>query len=273
MDIMTHSHLRRTIILSVACLFVIPACRSQTPARAPNVVSLSPAITEIIFALKEQDHLVGVTTYCTYPEQAQSITKVGDFSNPSLERIVGLKPDLVIVNTPEQKRIKHQLEQLHIQTFASEPRTMQDVYTEILEIGEHLHATEKAESIVQHMKTVIQPVKRSERRVYVELSPRPLVTIGSTTFLNELIAMAGGRNVFDDRDNPYPVVAQEVVIQRDPEIIIILHPESFGNRVGWSNVSAVQNNRIYHDLNQDHLMRPGPRLVLGYSALVDVIND
>lgn len=259
-------------ILAGICLFLF-GCKQQSDTSEFKVVSLSPAMTEIIFALNAQNHLVGVTTYCTYPEEAQSITKVGDFSNPSLERIVGLKPDLVIVTTPEQNRIKQQLEQLDIQTLASEPRTVQDVYTEILEIGGQLHATEKAESIVQNMKTIIKPVEGSKKRVYIELSPRPLVTIGNTTFLNELVELAGGANIFAEHEKAYPVVAQETVIQRDPEIIIILHPEPFGTRVGWQNIAAVQNSQVFTNLDQDHLMRPGPRLVYGYKALLDILHD
>jgi iron complex transport system substrate-binding protein len=270
------SHIKRHVhclsALVCMCLF-LSGCKQQINASRFKIVSLSPATTEIIFALNAQDHLVGVTTYCTYPEETRTITQVGDFSNPSLERIVGLKPDLVIVTTPEQNRIKQQLEQLHIHTYTSEPRTMKDVYTDILEIGKQLNATEKAESIVQYMNTIIKPVEGPKKRVYVELSPRPLVTIGNATFLNELIDLAGGKNIFSDHDKAYPVVSPEAVILRDPEIIIVLHPQNFGERIGWNNVYAVRNGRIFTDLDQDHLMRPGPRLVFGFRALCNVIND
>jgi len=237
------------------------------------VVSLSPAMTEILFALNTQDKLVGVTTFCTYPEDARSIAKVGDFSNPSLERIVGLKPDLVIVNTPEQQRIQQQLKQLGINVFESSPHTMQDIFDEIIDIGTRMNAAEVAESIVTYMKEAIKPVEGTKKCVYIELSSRPLITIGSTTFLNELLELAGGTNIFNDHSQSYPVVTQETVIERDPEIIIILHPEPFGDRIGWSNIKAVKTGRIFSDITQDHLMRPGPRLVLGFRELEKAIHD
>jgi iron complex transport system substrate-binding protein len=261
------------ILFAGTCLLFLSHCRPQAITPGYKVVSLSPAMTEVIFALNAQEKLVGVTTYCTYPEQAQSITKIGDFSNPSLERIIGLKPDLVIVNTPEQQRLKRQLEQLNITIFESSPQSLQDIYDEIRAIGAKLNATHTAESIVTYMKESIIPSGTIKKRVYVELSPRPLITIGSTTFLDELLDMAGGENIFSDHAKPYPVVTQEAVIERDPQIIILLHPEPFGTRVGWNNVSAVKNGTIFTELNQDHLMRPGPRLVEGFRALTNALHD
>ena len=202
-----------------------------------------------------------------------AITRIGDFSNPSLERIISLTPDLVIVNTPEQQRIQKQLEQMNIQVFESSPKSMKDIYDEILAIGTKLDANQAAESIVTYMKQSIIPSSVTRKRVYIELSSRPLITIGSTTFLDDLLNMAGGTNIFSDHTKPYPVVTQEAVIERDPQIIILLHPESFGNRVGWSNVSAVKTGKIFTELDPDHLMRPGPRLVLGFKALVHAIHD
>jgi len=232
-------------------------------------------MTEILFALNARENLVGVTTFCDYPEQTKDIYKVGDFSNPSMERIVGLKPDLVIVNLPEQMRIKRQLDKLQIKVFVSSPLSLDDMYNEIAEIGRIVEKESVAESLISTMKMTIRPSGDNDekKRVYIELSSRPIVTIGAQTFLNELLDWAGGVNIFSDLNKDYPVVSQEQIIKRNPEIIILLHPDDIKERLGWKDLEAVRNKKIYRDINQDHLMRPGPRLVEGFKALREIIND
>lgn len=231
-------------------------------------------MTENIFALGAAQDLVGVTTFCDYPEEAKKIYKIGDFSNPSLERIVSLKPDLVIVNLPEQMRIKKELEKLKINIFISSPRTLDDIYDEIIEIGRIVKKQQAADSLVNYMKMHISTVDRSsKKRVYIELSPKPLVTIGAPSFLNELLEMAGGKNIFADLGKDYPVVPQEEVIKRNPDVIIVLHPEDIRDRLGWRTITAISNNKVYTTLNQDHLMRPGPRLIIGFEQLKRIMDE
>jgi iron complex transport system substrate-binding protein len=231
-------------------------------------------MTEIIYAMNADASLVGITTLCDYPQQVRSKPRVGDFSNPSLERIMGLRPTLVIVHLPEQRRIQAQLERFDMNIFVSETRTLADIYAEILELGILLNRSQQAESLVHTMQTDLQPISPApKKRVYVELSPRPLITVGAGSFLNELIELAGGRNVFSDSDKDYPIVQQEEVIRRNPEIILVLHPVAVGSRSGWGNVDALKYDRVYTDMNQDHLMRPGPRLVEGYKTLRKIFGE
>ncbi len=259
------------IFLSVIFLL---ACERTTHSEGMRVVSLSPAMTEIIFALHAEDALVGVTTFCDFPERAQQKSTVGDFSNPSIERIIALKPSLVIINLPEQSRIQKQLEQLNIPVFTSSPTSLRVLYTEVTEFGRLLNRHAEAESLVRYMQTNIRPhTTGAATMVYIELSPRPLVTIGGQSYLNEMLEMAGGMNIFSDLAKPYPVVGQEAIIKRNPEIIIVLHPGRIADRLGWQRITAVRNNRIYTDLDEDLLMRPGPRLVDGFRALVKCIHE
>lgn len=232
-----------------------------------KIVSLSPAMTEIIFALGSDKNLVGVTTYCNYPDSAKRIYKVGDFSNPSLERIINLRPDLVIVNLPEQNRIKHQLEKLGIKTFDTSPKSLDNIYQEILNLGTILKKERQADSLVNYMKMNIKSRRLSKKRVYLELCPKPLITVGAESYLNELIEVAGGKNIFSDLKKDYPVINQEQVIIRNPEIIIVLHQEEIVDRMSWKGISAIKNKKVYMNLNPDWLMRPGPRLVLGFKEL------
>jgi len=247
-------------------------CEKSTHFNEPRIVSLSPAMTEIIFSLGAERYLVGTTTYCDFPDSAKKIYKVGDFSNPSIERIISLKPGLVIVNLPEQSRIKNQLEKYGLKIFVTSPSKIEDIYKEISELGRILKTEKKADSLINYMKENIRPLSRTKKRVYIEICPRPLITIGGTSYLNELIEMAGGENIFSDINKDYPVVNQEEVIMRNPEFIIGLHPEDIENRIGWENVNAIKNHRVYRDLNQDWILRPGPRLVLGFKQLEKIFE-
>jgi iron complex transport system substrate-binding protein len=91
--------------------------------------------------------------------------------------------------------------------------------------------------------------------------------------LNDLIERAGGTNIFVDLNKDYPVVGQETVIMRNPDIIIVLHPEDIIGRTGWHKVNAIKNDRVYTGLDPDLLMRPGPRLVQGFKQLAQIINE
>jgi len=230
-------------------------------------------MTEILFSLGADNKLVGVTTFCDFPEETKKIAKVGDFSNPSIERIVGLRPDLVIVNLPEQRRIKRELDKLNIRTFVSSPASLAEMYEEISTLGAAIALQSAADSLISYMKDNLKPVVPATRKkVYIEISPRPLITVGSATFLNSLIHDAGGTNIFRDLKRAYPVVTQESIIARDPEIILVLHPEGITGRTGWKNIRAIKNSSVYDDLNPDHFMRPGPRLIQGFEKLCEILK-
>ncbi|UCF69970.1 MAG: cobalamin-binding protein [candidate division WOR-3 bacterium] len=255
-------------------LLCIARCDREETTDEYRIVSLSPAMTEILFSIGAGDRIVGVTTFCDFPPQAKKITKVGDFSHPSIERIIALKPDLVIVNLPEQTRTKKDLDRLKIRTFVSSPHSLSEIYAELSALGTTLGLHEAADSLILYMKRNIDSVHTLRRKkVYVEISPRPIVTIGVATFLNDMIREAGGENIFADLDKDYPTVSQEAVIARDPEIIIVLHPQDITGRIGWQSIRAIEERRVHTGLNPDHLMRPGPRLVEGYWALKEIIND
>ena len=258
-------------------LFILIAlfhCNNKSNIQALRIVSLSPAMTEIIFALGADKYLVGVTTFCNYPESAKNIYKVGDFSHPSLERILAQKPSLVIVNLPEQTHIMKELKKLNIPLFISNPQSIEDIYKEIKKIGQIIKQYNQADSLINYMRKNLKPVDITKRKkIYIEISPRPLITVGRKSFLNELITLAGGENIFADIDKDYPIISQEEVIKRAPELIILLHPGKVEERLGWQKLEAVQKGRIFKNMNPDILLRPGPRLVQGYYQLKKVICE
>ncbi len=263
-----------SVIFAICTSSLLYDCNKQTKNVDYRIVSLSPAMTEILFALGSGNNIVGVTTFCNYPEAAKRIYKIGDFSNPSVERIVGLKPDLVILNLPEQMRIKKQLEKLQINIFVSSPTSLEEIYKEIIEIGKIVKKEHNADSLVNHMRMNIKLIESMKRKsVYIELSPRPIVTIGKKSYLNELLELAGGRNIFADLDKDYPIVSQEEIIRRNPDIIILLHPENIEQRTGWRTIAAIKNKKVYTDIDEDYLMRPAPRIVKGFKELKRIIHE
>lgn len=266
--------MKRLLPFLVLLLVCVCSSAKKNPV-AHQVVSLVPSVTETIYALGAEDYLVGVTTFCDYPKAAQAKPKVGDFSNPSLERIIALKPELVFATLPEQKPVVERLRELGVKVFISQPASIDDVLSEIKIIGAVLGREPRADSVIAAMKVRLDSVSMivgsDTPAVYVEISASPLMGVGKGSFLNDVIHRAGGRNIFSDIDQAYPIISAEQVLRRDPDVIVILHPlagkRDVARRMGWSKIEAVKNGRVYDDLSEDLLLRPGPRVVEGIFEL------
>lgn len=266
------------LIFGLLILVLTLNCTQNFQKIPKRIVCLVPSVTEIIFALGREDYLEGNTIYCDYPAAAKSIDKVGDFSNPSLEKIVGLKPEIVFATMPEQKIIIERLKELGIKVFISQPKTIDGLLKEIKVISKVLGVEPKGDSLVSAMEKDMNQIKSRLTKVpvYLEISSTPLMTVGSGSFINEAVTRAGGKNIFDDFIQEYPVIDQEKVIKRNPEIIFILHPmtkkQEVKERIGWGNIKAVQDNHIYDDINPDLIFRSGPRIIQGIQALAHRIS-
>lgn len=266
------------LILVLGNLLCGPRHAAQSESGEIRCVSLVPSVTEIIFALGAESLLKGNTVQCDYPVAARKIYKVGDFQFPDLERIVVLKPTIVFATVPVHARLIEKLEELNIPVYISNPRTVEDVFAEIESVGGilgfKLKAVQLAESLRQSLKAI--PAFTDTPRVYIEIAATPLMSVGNSTFINDIVRIAGGRNIFDDILQPYPVVAPEAVVWRNPEVILILHPQALQadvkQRVGWGQVSAVQQNRIYVFRNEDIFIRPGPRVVEAIRLLAYLLH-
>jgi iron complex transport system substrate-binding protein len=269
------------------------ACSKQRQiASSQRIISLVPSITEIVFALEKESLLVGNTIYCDFPEGAKQIYKVGDFSSPSLEKILKRKPTLVLATLPEQKTIVEQLKQNKIPVFTSRPRTVDSVLVEIIEIGQLIGAKEKAEILTVALKNKLKEINQrnpniiDSPKVYIEISSTPIMTIGNLSYINDLIRYAGAKNVFGDIDREYIVTNSEELITRNPDVILILHPSAkkaqVRKRMGWSQITAIKKGRIYDilpedagkgiTLNPDYFFRPGPRFIYGVEDLANILK-
>jgi iron complex transport system substrate-binding protein len=255
--------------------------RKVSVAKSPSrIISLAPNITETLFALGLNERVIGVTTYCDFPAEAKSKEKIGDTIKPNLERIIALKPDLVLLSTSSQlEKITHQLDQLAIPVYITNPRTVTEVIASIRKLGEvtgtSLRAEELATSMQQRINS-IKPTSQRPRVLYV-LQLSPLITAGKNTFINDLINLAGGISISGEETTDYPQFSRETVIARAPEIIIL--PESHGSEIvdleavkkTFVTTPAVKNNRIV-TINPDLIDRPGPRIVEGLAELEKKIH-
>jgi iron complex transport system substrate-binding protein len=261
-------------------IVVLVAGCGHRPSSEPGlrVVSLVPSVTEIMYAVGAEKLLVGNTNQCNSPEAAKSVYKVGDFMSPDLERIVALCPSLVFLTLPMHRQMLEKLNEMKVPVYVSRPADIEAVFKEIDTVSQLLGRRASGESLVAAMRRRLDsiPAFADTPGVYVEISGTPLMTAGGGTFINELLARAGGRNVFASSVQEYPVVDPEAVLAADPEVILLLHPDmSAGDvafRVGWGGINAVKHSRIYDKLDEDLLFRPGPRIVDGVVLLAKLLH-
>ncbi|MCS6873411.1 MAG: cobalamin-binding protein [Pyrinomonadaceae bacterium] len=249
----------------------------KLPKRVERVVSLAPSLTEIIFAVKAEDKLVGVTTYCDFPEPAREIEKVGDTIRPSLERIISLKPDVVFVSTASQlEGFVRLLEQKGISVFVTNPSSIEKILENIEVIGKIVERDNEAQSLVEQLRKRIERVEEKSKdlsrpRVFVQID-KSLFTVGKDSFITDLIRKAGGISVTENIENSYPKVSKETALSLNPEVIILPDSPDNGepNEV-FSNSDAVRNGRVYK-INSDVLSRPGPRIVDALEQVSEMIH-
>jgi len=287
-------------ILAGIYLFSIPeqrviSCDTGRPsllAAPQRIVSMAPNITEILFSLGQGDRVVGVTMFCNFPPEAKALPKVGGYYDPRYEEIVNLQPDLVILLASQQHQ-KDYLTTLGCTTLSVDNQSIAAILASIVTIGRVCGEHEKALSVVKDLKHEIAAIKKK-----TEGLPRPRVMVsvgrtlgtgtleeiyiaGGSCFYHELIALAGGKNVYAGATIPYPLLTAEGILSLNPDLVIDMVPEM--ERQGlheeailqeWqvvSEIKAVKNDRLYL-LAQDHAVIPGPRFIFLLKAMAHVIH-
>ncbi|MFP4020707.1 MAG: ABC transporter substrate-binding protein [Halanaerobium sp.] len=252
-----------------------------------RIVSLAPAITEVIYALGLEDKLAAVSSACDYPEQALNKEDVGRIDEPNIEKIVALEPDLVIAASVTKIETLKRLSELGIKTIGFKPGSINDTITMIEDISYLLSAEEKGAEISKEMETeyqrlqnmVEQKLEDNERpRVFYQIWSDPLYTAGRGTFIDSLIADAGGYNIAREAEGSWPTYNNESLIAADPEVYISSeHSTPTGLTLAelsqkdiFREVSAFKNDRLYL-VDQDLVNRPSPRIIEGYKEFIRAI--
>ena len=246
------------------------------------MITLAPNLTEIVFAVGAGDRLVGNTSYCDYPEQAKSIAKVGDTLHPSLERIIALRPQVVVVSTASQLEVfTQQLQSQNIAVIVTDPHDLEGVFRSIEQLGRVLGHEQQARALVQKLRerttAVEQRVKQEQPvRTFYQVSGEPLYTAGHDAFVTDLMQRAGAASVTADVPGAWPRFSNESALAAKPDAIILPTGGSMGAAnanvaEALRNSPAVNAGRVYK-INDDHLARPGPRAVDGLEEMARALH-
>jgi iron complex transport system substrate-binding protein len=254
--------------------------RVEVPENPQRLISLAPSITETLYVLGLGDRIVGDTEYCDYPPEAKLKPHVGALLNPSLEKIVALKPDLVLGMAEANRReTAEQLERLSIPLYGLTAHSVDQTLESIEDLGRVLGREEQARSLVEGLRRRVDTVKQRAAnqpapKVLFVVWYKPLITAGPHTFIEDVIRVAGGVSVADDLAGEWPRMSLEDALHRDPDVILFSQSESFAPSFdeleklpGWKDFRAVKNRRLY--FLSDTIVRPSPRLI---DALEEVAN-
>lgn len=239
----------------------------KIPAKVERAISLAPNLTEIIFAVGAGGRLVGVTSYCNYPAEAQSIQKVSDTLTPNIENIIALRPEVVFVSTASQlESFMQTLTEQNIAVFVTSPDGIEGIYKSIQDVGSILGHGTNAEEVVIGLKKRVSFVENQtagmERpKVFVQIDKNALYTIGNESFITDIVHRAGGISATADVGTAYPKLSKETALALRPDVIILSASE--GNREPndvFKNSPAVRDRKVF-SIDADLLSRPGPRIV------------
>ena len=258
--------------------------RVLVPDDPQRVISLAPSITEIVYAIEQGNRLKGVTRHSDFPREANKLPVIGSYVRPDIERIVALNPDLCIATKDgNPKAVIERLAALKLPVYVVNPHNLDTVLETILEIGTLLNAGDKATTLTNNMAERIQRVKSRvvqvahRPRVFFQIGISPIVSVGSDTFIHELIEVAGGTNLAKG-PLAYPRFSREQVLALEPEVFIItsMSRQAVFEQVRaewrrWPSMPAVRDERIFL-VDSDLFDRPSPRLVAGLELLIRLIH-
>ena len=199
-----------------------------------RIVSLAPNLTEIVYAVGAGDRLVGDTEYCDYPAEVKSVAKIGDTMHPSIERIIALKPQVVLVSTASQlEAFTKQLDEQKIAVYVTNPRSLEEVFRSIATLGDLFGTHERADKLVADLRRRTDAVEAkikgtSPVAVFYQVSGEPLYTIGRESYLTDLVRRAGGVSVTADVPTSFPRFSDEAALAARPEAIILPTGGSMG---------------------------------------------
>jgi iron complex transport system substrate-binding protein len=250
-----------------------------------RIVSHVPAITEILFALGLGDKVVGVSDFCDYPEEAKTKRSVGNYFDPSIERIVALNPDLVLTDG-HSEGVK-QLDSLGIAFLVIDPKDFDGIFRDIELIGQATGTEARAKKLVDQMKAdvarITNQVKGAQKvKAFYVIDATDLNnpwTAGPGSFVDSLINMAGGENVAAKAVAPWVQFSIEQVVNADPEVIILpakhgtafTMPQELQGHPAWRQTTAVKQGRI-HTIDSDLVDRSGPRIVQGLEEIAKILH-
>ena len=256
------------------------------PAPAQRVISLAPHVTELLYAAGGGAKVIGAVSYSDYPPEAKQLPRVGDNKSLDLERIVALKPDLIVVwrHGNAQRQIDR-LREMHIPLFFSEPHRLDDVAVSLTKLGQLLGTSPVADAAATAYRRDIAALRsryasRAPVSVFYQVWDQPLMTLNGEHMVSDVIALCGGRNVFAQLEPLVPTVSTEAVLAANPEAIVTAAPGAtkpdtplpqLGAWRAWPSLTAVANHNLFA-IDGDLINRPAPRIAQGAKQMCEDLD-
>jgi len=278
--------IQRSLIITI--LILITSGYSYSDNSPKRIVSLSPNLTQVIYALGDLDSVVGVTVYDEFPPEVIELPKVGGWINPNYEAILALKPDLVVIMKDQDTSFGDKLRELGLKTFTAKSNdSISDIIQSITDLGQMLGKEEEARELTGYIKTSLDQINEknkssSKKSVLLVVGRNPgsledIYVIGTNNYINELIELAGGENIIKNERNALKIT-KESIFSLNPDVIIeINHLKSDRESQiieiwrSLKQVDAVKNNQVYV-LSSKVLLHPSQRIVEGAQILADILN-
>ncbi|MBO1924096.1 cobalamin-binding protein [Thiomicrorhabdus sp. 6S3-12] len=258
-----------------------------TESLSPRIISLAPHLTEMVYSAGAGEQLIGVVNYSDYPPEAKKLPIIGSYNAINLERIVEMRPDLILTwrsgnRLQDLQRLKELQEKLGFRIYESEIETLEDIPDLIARIGKlagtQTTANLKARQLRAQLGELRHKYASSEAvSVFYQIWNKPLITMGKNQFISLGINLCGGRNIFDDLGNLTGQVSLETVILRNPQVILLGGQKAFQSDwyqawQNYPNVQAVKNGRV-HKLNNDLYQRPTERFIDALAPLCALLEQ
>ncbi len=242
-----------------------------------RIVSLAPSLTEALFAIGADSLVAGVTSVCNYPPRVRARPVVGDLLAPNIERILALKPDLVLISVEGNTHATFEkLQRVGIRLFVSNPRDIEGVCKSLLDLGRitgreaaAVHFVDSVRAIEAHLRETLPSEAPS---LLVIIGTQPIMAAGDGTFLNEIVELAGGKNAAAGAAGNYPTLNREEVLRMNPAMLIFPDDMHLGVQdlvarfPEWERIDAVRQGRLY-PVDADVFLRPGPRIFFAAQRL------
>lgn len=280
------------VLLAVGILAA--SLQTVSGAAPQRIISGAPSITEMLYAIGLGDRVVGVTEFCHYPVEVRDKPKIGSYLRPSIETILAMKPDLAVI-LEEHGELQERLRRVGVETLAVSHNDLAGIYASLHAIGERTGASVAARQKVAETQAALEAIEqraaglpRRSTMFVVGRSPgtvRDLFCAGSGSFLDDLITIAGGDNIFGEAGQHYPRIPREEILARRPEVVIDMgdmsdtdnvteaHRLSVGRlwKQAFPDLPAVRHGRVY-PVAKDIFVVPGPRVVEAAQTLFRMIH-
>lgn len=277
------------LLVFLAWLLAVSLPAKTYSSDSVRLVSLAPSLTELVYDMGLEHHLIGRTNACDYPEAAADLPVIGSFGRPTWELLVRIQPDVVLVTDLEKPGFLEQMKKRGMaplvlpcdswEQLKAAARAIADAVGKA-DVGKQW--SENLENEIATLETAVEKVWADQPQrpsLYAEIWGQPITTVGRNTFLHEVMVLAGAKPLSQDVRGDYVSVSSEWLLQEDPDVILLAYmvPEvqaaqKLQERPGWSRLSAIQNDHIITTINPDWLLRPGPRLILGARALAEELQ-